>query len=79
MNERILQILHEGERAFGAYWFNATAKLYHGVDNFDGALEGVGPDLGNDSRLLERHIQRLTQGRPINNVIQDLLERNVPR
>jgi len=68
--------LHEGERAFGAYYYNATAKLYHGVDNFDGALEGVGPNLGNDSRLIERHVQRLRQGRPIDVVVHDLLEQS---
>ncbi|MHA2064754.1 MAG: hypothetical protein ACXABY_10305 [Candidatus Thorarchaeota archaeon] len=66
--------LHEGERAIGAHYFNATAKHYHGVDNPDGALESGGPMLENDSRLIEQHIQRLASGRPVDVVVQDLLE-----
>jgi len=67
-------LLHEGERAFGAWYFNAPAKYYHGVDNPDGAMDGVGPVLENDSRLIERHVQRLSSGRPVDVVVQDLLE-----
>ena len=69
-----LQRLHEGERAIGAWYYNATAQHYHGVANPDGAMEGVGPVLENDSRLIERHIQRLSNGRPVDSVIHDLLE-----
>jgi len=79
MDDRLKRLLQEGERAFGAYYYHATAKRYHGVDNFDGPLESMGPDLGNDRRLLERHIQRLSKGRPVDNVIHDLLERTRPR
>jgi len=71
---RLEQLLHEGERAFGAYYFNAPAKYYHGVENPDGALEGLGPVLENDSRLIEAHIKRLANGRPVDVVVQDLLE-----
>lgn len=67
--------LHEGERGYGSWYFNATAKHYHGVNNFDGPMEGVGPDLGNDRRLVERHLKLLNRGRPLDVVIQDLLER----
>ena len=66
--------LHEGERAYGAYYFNAPAQHYHGVANPDGALEGEGPILENDSRLIEAHIRRLANGRPVDVVMQDLLE-----
>jgi hypothetical protein len=79
MSTRFEKLLQEGERAFGAYWYNATAKHYHGVNNFNGALDGIGPDLSNDRRLLEQHIQRLSTGRPMSNVLHDLLERNHPR
>ena len=68
------KFLNEGERAIGAHYFNAPAKLYHGVDNPDGALEGAGPVLENDSRLIEAHVRRLADGRPIETVVQDLLE-----
>jgi len=69
-----LRILQEGERAYGAHYFNATARSYHGVDNPEGALEGQGPMLENDSRLIEQHIQRLIGGRPTDVIVQDLLE-----
>lgn len=69
-----LKHLHEGERGYGASYYSATAKLYHGVDNAVGALDGPGPMLENDSRLIERHIQRLAVGRPADVIVQDLLE-----
>ncbi len=71
---RLLKQLHEGERAFGAYYYSATAKHYHGVDGSDGPLESVGPMLENDSRLIERHLKRLSAGSPVTVVVQDLLE-----
>jgi hypothetical protein len=70
----MLRRLNEGERAIGAWYYNATAKHYHGVQNADGAMEGAGPVLENDSRLIERHVRRLSAGRPIDVVVQDLLE-----
>lgn len=69
--------LEEGQSAFGAHWYNATAKRYHGVNNFDGPLESIGPNLVNDRRLLERHVQSLYNGRPSDAVVTDLLERSV--
>ncbi len=72
--KRLRQLLQEGERAYGAHYFNAPARLYHGVPNPEGALEGVGPMLENDSRLIEAHIQRLVGGRPTDAIVQDLLE-----
>lgn len=68
------RFLHEGERGYGAWHYSATAKLYHGVDNPDGVMDGQGPMLENDSRLIERHIQRLSSGRPVDVIVQDLLE-----
>jgi hypothetical protein len=67
-------LLHEGERAYGAWYYNATARHYHGVDNPLGAMDGTGPVLENDARMIERHIQRLSSGRPVDVVVQDLLE-----
>ena len=71
--------LKEGLGGYITHWYTATAKHYQDVDNFDGPLEGVGPDLGNDKRLIERHLERLSSGRPIDSVIKDLLERTHPR
>lgn len=69
-----LKHLHEGERAYGAYYYNAPARLYHGVDNPKGMLDGDGPILENNTQIMERHIKRLTYGRPVDIVVQDLLE-----
>ena len=69
-----LQPLHEGERGYGSWHFNAPAGEYHGVMQSPGAMEGVGPQLGNDSRLLENHLRNLQLGEPVSDVVQDLLE-----
>jgi len=74
LHRRLQQLLHEGERAYGASYYNATAKFYHGIDSADGPLEGTGPILENDSRLIEAHARRLAGGRPVDVVVQDLLE-----
>lgn len=72
--QEALEHLQEGERAYGAWHYNAPAQYYHGVSGPDGAMSGDGPVLENDSRVMERHIQRLSQGRPLDVVVQDLLE-----
>lgn len=69
--------LHEGYQGYGAYYYNATAKHYHEVANPDGPLESSGPMLENDSRLIERHLRRLSQGRPVDAVVTDLLENSM--
>jgi len=69
------QLLHEGERAYGATYYNAVARFYHGVDNPPGPMESTGPDLSNDNRLIERHVRRLTRNTPLDVVLTDLLER----
>ena len=70
-----LKALHEGERAYGAWHYDATAKHYHGVDNPDGAMEGMlsGQVFENTSSLLN-HIHNVSNGRPVDVVVQDLLE-----
>jgi len=66
--------LHEGERAYGSHWYNATAQMNYGVQNPDGPLESAGPMLENDSRLIERHIAMLTRYHPLEAVMTNLLE-----
>lgn len=66
--------LTEGERGYGAWHYSATAQHYHGVLGADGVMEGTGPNLSNDDRLLENHLKNLQAGRPVDNVVLDLLE-----
>ena len=74
LKNRLMAPLHEGERGYGSWHYSATAGEFYGVMGAPGAMEGVGPMLANDDRLLENHLKNLRLGRPVDVVIQDLLE-----
>lgn len=67
-------LLTEGERGYGAWHYSATAGTYHGVSGSPGAMDGFGPNLANDGRLLENHLKNLQAGRPLASIVTDLLE-----